>query len=98
MRLGRRTKDPDANPTTFSADWTAWLAKRGNDTIATSDWIVPTTPDTGMTRDSQTAGAQTTTFRCLGGTLGSVYEWINRITTVGGLKEDGILEVFITND
>lgn len=75
-----KIKDPN-DVIDFQVTWATWL---GTDTIATSTWIVPT----GITKDSDTNTTTTTTIWLSGGTAGTFYELVNRITTVGGRTRD----------
>jgi len=72
-------KDPSAKKD-YMLDWAAWL---GDDTITTSTWTVPT----GMTKESDSKTATTTTVWLSGGTLDAEYLITNLIETVGGRKE-----------
>lgn len=73
-------KDPSA-VLDYGFNWDAnnWLANI-SDTIATSVWAVPD----GITQDSETETATTTTIWLSGGTLGQQYTIVNTITTTGG--------------
>jgi len=73
-------KDPDAVKD-YQIDWSTWL---GTDTIATSTWTVPA----GITKASDTKTDTTTTAWLTGGTLGTDYSLVNRITTTGLRTED----------
>lgn len=81
-------KDPDAIEN-FTVDWALAL---GSDTISSSTWIVPS----GMT---QVAASNTTvlaTIQLSGGTLGSTYAVVNRITTTtSGETLDETINVYI---
>lgn len=93
-------KDPDEIED-WVCDWTARLAP--SDTIASSQWLVPS----GITKltDSLTnngslwngttmiSGRYFTTVWLSGGTLGSAYELVNRITTTGGRTYDQTCKV-----
>lgn len=57
-----------------------WSSFIGGDSIATSTWTVPS----GITKDSDSKTATTTTIWLSGGTSGQVYELVNTITTVAG--------------
>jgi hypothetical protein len=80
-------KDPNS-VLDYKVDWAApppvgpWLAD--GDTITTSTWIVPD----GITKDSATNTATTTTIWLSGGTLRAKYAVTNRVTTAGGRTED----------
>jgi len=69
-------KDPD-EVKDYMVDWTARLA---DDTIVTSQWIVPT----GITMDSDSSTTTSTTIWLSGGTIGDTYEFVNRVATAGG--------------
>jgi hypothetical protein len=79
MILVNFIKDPSAKKD-YMLDWAAWL---GDDTITTSTWTVPT----GITKDSDTKTATTTTVWLSGGVLNAEYIITNLIETVGGRKE-----------
>lgn len=74
-------KDPD-EVKDYGVNWAARLDE--GDTIATSDWIVPD----GIIEDSATNTTTTTTIWLSGGTLGTTYSLVNRITTAGGRTLD----------
>lgn len=57
-----------------------WLVLLGEDTILSSAWNIPT----GIVGDSATNTASTTTIFVSGGTAGTDYGVVNRITTVDG--------------
>lgn len=82
------TKDPDAE-LDYGIDWTAWLVE--DDTIATSDWIVP--DDLEKSNPSITDGK--TTVWLAGGTVGQTYAVVNRITTAQGRTDDRTLFLVI---
>lgn len=73
-------KDPN-DILDFVVIWEDWL---GNDTIATSSWVVPT----GITKDSDTYNSITTTIWLSGGAVGTSYRLTNRIVTAGGRTKD----------
>lgn len=73
-------KDPDAI-LDYAVDWATWL---GSDTIATSAWVVPS----GITEVSDTNTSTVAVIWLSGGTAGSTYNIVNRITTAGGRTED----------
>lgn len=78
--MSRFNKDPDAR-LDYKVDWTSWL---GSDTISTSEWIVPN----GITYEADTFTDTSATVWLSGGSLGSSYEVVNRITTVAGRIDD----------
>lgn len=80
-------KDPD-EVLDYVRDWSAIL---GDDTIATSTWVVPS----GITKNSDTNTTTTTTVWLSGGTLGEDYALVNRITTAGGRTLDKTLTFMI---
>jgi hypothetical protein len=67
-------KDPDERKD-YSIQWAAHLT--GAETIASSVWVV----DTGITVATTTTSATATTIWLEGGTSGTNYKVINRITT-----------------
>lgn len=78
-------KDPDG-VLDYGIDWSSWL---GDDTIASSDWMVPT----GITEvdddDHPTTNTTTTTTIWLsGGTSGVTYRIVNHIVTAAGREDD----------
>ena len=73
-------KDPDA-VLDFTVDWSDWL---DSDTIASVTWVVPT----GITKDSDTKTTTTATIWLSGGTVGTNYSIVCRITTAGGRTDD----------
>jgi hypothetical protein len=73
-------KDPSAKKD-YMLDWSAWL---GSDTITTSTWTVL---PTGITKDSDSKTATTTTVWLSGGVIDAEYRITNLIETVGGRKE-----------
>lgn len=76
----RFTKDPDA-VLDYRWDWSDWLDE---DTISSSDWVLPD----GIVEDSSTHTGTTTTIFLSGGTVGTTYSVINRITTAAGRIDD----------
>jgi hypothetical protein len=58
----------------YKIDWSTWL---GNDTISTSEWIVPS----GIDEESNSNTDTDATIWISGGTSGHTYELVNRITT-----------------
>jgi len=73
-------KDPNA-ALDYENDWSDWLDE---DTISSSDWIVPD----GITVDSSSNTTTTTTVFLSGGTAGETYRIINRIETAGERIDD----------
>jgi len=85
-------KDPDAAGVPFTIDWGAkWLI--GSDTISTSTWTVPT----GITKDSDTKDAKTTTIKLSGGTAGSKYIITNKIVTANGITDERSFVIAVEN-
>ncbi len=80
-------KDPDA-VLDYTLDWTPFLS---GDTILTSTWLVPT----GITKDSDSKTSSTATVILSGGTARNTYIVTNRIVTVGGIKDDRSLRIFV---
>lgn len=80
-------KDPDAK-LDYQIDWSEWL---GTDTISASTWTVPS----GLTKVSDIFTTTTTTIWLSGGTVGSVYEMVNHITTATGRENDRTLKIGI---
>lgn len=80
MATWATAKDPD-EVKDYAVDWTARLA---GDTITTSTWIVPD----GIVKDSDTNTTTDTTIWLSGGTLGTTYEFVNRVQTAGGRVYD----------
>jgi len=74
----RYVKDPDEK-LDFGFDWKTAM---DGDTIASSAWVVPG----GITQDtpSPSNDAYTTTIWLSGGTNGTDYDVVNRVTTAGG--------------
>ena len=84
-KLDPYIKDPNA-----TLDYIVnWLPYLGVDTIATSAWTVPA----GLTLVTSTQTAATTTAWLSGGTVGTKYALLNRITTVGGRTDDRTIYV-----
>lgn len=82
-------KDPDAVKD-YVIDWeTNYLET--DDEIATSVWSVPS----GITKDSDSNSTGTTTIWLSGGTAGSSYELVNRITTTGGRTDDRTIVIIV---
>lgn len=81
MSLSWPAKDPDAI-LDYDLDWSSWL---GDDTIATSTWLL----DAGALTISSNSKTDTATKVWLsGGELGKTYSLTNRITTAGGRTQD----------
>lgn len=84
------SKDPEA-VLDYQLDWSSWLP--AGDTIATSTWVVPV----GITKNSDTKDATTTTIWLSGGTEGTLYQLVNRVVTTEGRTEDQTVVVMITS-
>lgn len=78
--MSRFNKDPDAR-LDYMVDWTSWLSE---DTIANSEWIVPS----GLVYEADANTDTTATVWLSGGDLGSSYDVVNRITTAAGRIDD----------
>ena len=74
-------KDPDAT-LDYTVDWSDWLDP--NDTISASAWSVPS----GLTQVSASYTTTSATIWLSGGTAGSRYAVVNRISTAAGRTED----------
>lgn len=74
------TKDPNAT-LDYKVDWEAWL---DGDTIATSAWTVPD----GLTADADSNTTTSATVWLSGGTEGTTYTVLNRVTTAAGRTDD----------
>lgn len=84
------TKDPDEERD-FGIDWAKPLAGLGSDTITASTWTVPD----GIEKTDEAHTATTTTVWLDGGTVGEVYEVLNRVVTAGGRTLDHTLRFHI---
>ena len=82
-------KDPD-EVLDYVLDWTARL---GLDTISSSTWTTPT--PASITLATATLTSFTTTVWLSGGTLGSAYQFTNRIETLGGRTMDQSVKIKI---
>lgn len=85
--MSRFNKDPDAR-LDYMVDWTSWL---DGDTITNSVWVVPD----GITDEADTFTDTTATIWLSGGSLGSSYEVVNRITTAAGRIDDRTITIKI---
>jgi len=84
-------KDPNAVEP-FTWDWSEVMAETSTaDTIATSAFTVPT----GITADSDSNTTTTTTVVLSGGTAGTAYEILNRITTANSRTLDKTFIVLV---
>lgn len=82
------TKNPNS-VLDYVVDWTLFLAT--SETIATSSW----TADTGITLDSDSETTTTTTVFVSGGTLNTVYNLVNTITTNQGRTDTRTVQVTV---
>ena len=59
-----------------------WADALGADTISSSEWTI----ETGVVKDTDSVpvGETTTKIDLSGGTAGTTYQLINKITTIGG--------------
>lgn len=89
MSIKTFLKDPVA-VLDYMIDWAAWL---GGDTIALSVWTIPS----GITQNSVTNTATTATIWLSGGTDGTVYSIVNRITTAGGRADERTITITVQN-
>lgn len=88
MSLAWPNKDPDE-----VLDYVVnWAARLESDTIVTSTW--PTVP-AGITKNSDTNTATTTTIWLSGGVLGAAYEFVNRVVTAAGRTMDQTIKLKI---
>lgn len=78
-------KDPDA-VLDYVVNWATWL---DGDTISTSAFTVPA----GITKDSESNTTTTATVWLSGGTAGTWYAILNRITTAAGRTNDQTIYV-----
>lgn len=83
-------KDPDAK-LDYVLDWSTWLA---GDTIAQSEWIVPT----GLSLVTHGFDATTATIWLAGGTAGELYAITNRITSAAGRIDDKVMLVRVISN
>lgn len=91
-------KDPD-EVLDYLVDWAGTEQKPGRlvagDSIVTSTWIMPTTPDSALIKDSDTHDDTTTTIWLSGGTLGAKYTLQNRVVTDDGRTMDKSMVITI---
>jgi hypothetical protein len=78
-------KDPD-EVLDYGIDWSLRLA---GDTISTSTWIVPP----GITMQTNSKTATTTTIWLSAGVLDQTYEILNRIVSAGGRTMDQTVQL-----
>lgn len=89
MRLRWPSKDEN-EILDYVIDWTDRLAQ---DTISTSTWTVPS----GLTESSSSSTTTTTTVWLSGGTTGTTYDVLNRITTAAGRTMDQTVRIKIAD-
>lgn len=82
-------KDPDAT-LDYGFDWSLWL---GTDTIAISEWIVPSALT--IVPGSETADDTKTKCFISGGVAGTNYTVTNKITTTGQRIEERSFELYV---
>lgn len=82
-------KDPNAIED-YEFDWSDELA---GDTIQSSSLTVPS----GLTQVSSSSASQSVTVTVSGGTIGTTYEVVNRITTAGGRTFDASIFIEIVH-
>lgn len=87
MTFAAFTKDPDA-VLDYEVTWAVWLTAV-DDTIDTSLWIVPD----GIDKDSDDHTDTTATVWLSGGTAGTDYDCVNRVTTEGGRTDDRTITI-----
>ncbi len=80
-------KDPDS-VLDYTIDWSAWL---GDDTIATSTFLV----SDGLTKNSDSKTTTMTLVWLSGGTAGNNYSVTNRIVTSSGRTADRSFRVWV---
>ena len=78
-------KDPN-EVLDYAIDWTARLV--GGDTITDSEWSIVDTDPTLTIDAEELDPAGMTTVWLAGGTVGTTYHVLNRITTLGGRTMD----------
>jgi hypothetical protein len=82
---------PDKDPNAildYSIDWSDWL---DTDEISTSTWTVPT----GITKTSESNTTTVATIWLSGGTAGTTYTLLDRITTTGGRTMDQTFKIYV---
>lgn len=80
MSSQQRIKDPESIEW-FGIDWARWLE---SDTIASSSWMVPS----GLTLTAQENTTTVAKVKLGGGIVGTTYQVVNHIVTVGGEEND----------
>lgn len=90
-------KDPNSVEW-FGVDWTERL--QGDDlfaadSVASSTWVIPS----GLTQADAMSMTKAAGVKLSGGTVGSTYKVVNRITTaVNGETLDGTLEIVVAEE
>ena len=82
---------PDKDPNAildYSIDWSDWL---DTDEISTSTWTVPA----GITKTDESNTTTIATIWLSGGTAGTTYSLLNRITTTGGRTADQTFKIYM---
>ena len=87
--LKKFIKDPNAT-LDYTFDWEDFLEDQ-SDTISSATFIVPT----GLTKTNESTTDTTATVWLSGGTVGTKYSVVCRITTVGGRIDDRTIEITI---
>ena len=85
----RQDKDADAK-LRYVFDWDAFVTAEG-ETVASAVVVAPT----GIGVAATTVTASTVTITVSGGTEGTTYDIVNRITTSGGQREGKVLQLTI---
>lgn len=79
------TKDPQST-LDYAIDWSLWL---GIDTIASVSWTVPA----GLTQTAATNTTTSATIWLAGGTVGTRYPVVCRVTTAAGRIDDRTIRI-----
>jgi len=82
---------PDKDPDDILDYAVSWAARLAGDTIVSSTWIVPD----GITKDSDSKTDTVTTIWLSGGSVGTKYTLVNRITTAAGRQIDQSVAVSV---
>lgn len=86
--IQRFRKDPQS-VLDYGVDWSDWLAS--GETISTSTWTVPT----GITKDSDSKGDNSTLIWLSGGTAGTTYQLANKIVTSDSRTVERTIEIIV---
>lgn len=81
-------KDP-ASILDYGVDWSDWLAS--GETISASTWTIPT----GITKDSDSKGDESTVIWLSGGTAGATYTLENKITTSDNRTVERSIQIIV---